>query len=224
MGVDVALSIRPITLRDLRGVARVHVVAFPESALTALGMESARRYYEWQLTGPHDVAALGVVQDGKMAAFCFGGVFRGALSGFLRKNRNYLAWRVTTRPWLLASPLFRERLAFGLRTLTVRRRKRRFPPAVEQAGHTSSKPAFSILAIAVHPACARMGFGRSLMDLMEDEARKRGFAMMRLTVSPENNGAVNFYERLGWSREPHGASWRGAMSKTLTLDGAPGSD
>lgn len=34
-------------------VAGVHVAAFPSSALTRLGSEAVRRYYLWQIEGPH---------------------------------------------------------------------------------------------------------------------------------------------------------------------------
>lgn len=71
---------------DLPAVAAIHVAAFPDSALTALGVEAVRRYYAWQLDGPHEVFALGVdaVQydnDGTIAnkqliGYCFAGGFR----------------------------------------------------------------------------------------------------------------------------------------------------
>src|SRR5687767_3624542 len=110
-------AVREITLVDLAAVAHVHLLAFPLTALSSLGPEAVRRYYHWQLTGPHDVIALCIVQDGELTAFCFGGVFRGALQGFLRRNRFYLGWRLITHPWLLSNKIVRQQIGVALRSI-----------------------------------------------------------------------------------------------------------
>jgi len=38
----------------LADVAKVHCRAFADAALTRLGCEAVRRYYLWQLEGPHE--------------------------------------------------------------------------------------------------------------------------------------------------------------------------
>jgi hypothetical protein len=38
---------------------------------------------------------------------------------------------------------------------------------------------------------------------------------MHLTVSPSNEKAIRFYEKLGWVRETDNGTWRGLMSKHL---------
>ena len=50
---------RSLELKDLQSIAILHQKAFQDSALTKLGLEPVRRYYEWQLTGPHDCYAIG---------------------------------------------------------------------------------------------------------------------------------------------------------------------
>ncbi len=205
-----ALAIRPLAAGDLPAAAALHLRAFPDSALTALGRESVRRYYDWQLTGPHEAIALGAFVDGALAGFFFGGLFRGAMSGFLRRNRRHLALRVATHPWLLANPLFRERLTSGLRIL------RRFSQPAAAPGPAAPKPRlFGILSIAVDPRLHGRGIGARLMQEAEACARQRNFPEMQLTVSPENSQAIRFYEGLGWRKEPPGPAWTGEMRKTL---------
>lgn len=207
-------EISPLTPGDLGRVAEIHFAAFPRSAMSALGIPALRRYYEWQLTGPHDAAALGVREGGELAAFCFGGVFRGAVAGFLRKNRGFLVLRVLSRPWLVANPLFRERLWLGV-TLPLRlRAEKAAPPPPPRA------PSFGILSIAVDPRFEGRGLGRVLMEEMESIARQRGFPAMNLTVDPENGRAVGFYERLGWRRDGAPAGWKGKMVKPLVSGSA----
>lgn len=203
-----APEIRRLAPSDLPEIARVHLAAFRTSALTSLGEEALRRYYAWLLTGPHDAAALGAFVGDRCVGFCVGGVFSGALSGYLAANRGYLVRRVLTRPWLLASPLVRERARIALRLL-LRRRRRPAAPAEPRT------PSFGVLALAVDPGLQRTGAGRLLMDSCDRIARERGFAEMDLTVHPENLAGVRFYEALGWRRVAGPSGWKGEMRKTL---------
>lgn len=198
-----------IVREDLPDVARIHILAFPGSALTALGDEAVRRYYLWQIDGPHDCTALKATVDGRLSGFCFGGVFRGALGGFLQAHRNYLALRVLTHPWLIANPLFRDRLLSGLRVL---RRRSTAPPAEKGPRQPDS---YAILSIAVDPAVRGAGIGRALMLAAESDAISRGFKRMHLTVDPSNTVAIRFYEGLGWRRLPAGEGWNGTMTREI---------
>lgn len=188
--------------------------AFPDSALTALGAEAVRRYYEWQLAGPHESTSLGIRISGEMAGFCIGGVFRGAMSGFLRKNRLYLILRVLSRPWLIGNTLFRDRLRSGVRLLGRRTAKPRAQHSAPQARPKS----YAILAIAVNPVFQGHGVGRSLMKEAELDALRRGFVRMHLTVSPGNSQAIGFYEGMGWIKSVSDSGWQGEMFKELVPD------
>src|SRR6266566_2622177 len=160
--------VRPISLRDLPSVARVHILAFPDSAMSLLGPGAVRRYYHWQLTGPHEAVALCIGEVGEVTAFGFGGIFRGALRGYLEKNLGYLLWRVISRPWVVFNPIVRKQIGAAVRSLNSR--PSASPPVavriVEMAPRT-----FGVLAIAVHPATAGKGQGQQLMKYLEDAAR-----------------------------------------------------
>jgi ribosomal protein S18 acetylase RimI-like enzyme len=201
------LTIAPVSQDDLDAVATVHDRAFRDSVITAFGHEAIRRYYAWLLDGPHDAALVGAWRDGRLVGFCAAGSFNGALSGFLRANRTYLALRMATHPWLITSPLVRERVSQGLRILL-----RRNEPAPAQP----STRRFGILAIATDPDVRGSGAGRALMAEAEDRARRLGHERVVLTVHPRNTRAIEFYERLGWTRRVSpGSPWAGAMDKSL---------
>ena len=207
-----ALTLKSLTHADLLEVARIHCAAFPASALTALGVEAVRRYYAWQLDGPHEVSAYAALRETQLVGFYFGGLFRGALSGFLANERRYLAWRLATHPWLMLNPLFRERLQTGWRAL---RKKWRSAPASTSAPKTAPPRQFGILAIAVHPATQGLGAGQLLMNHAESQARAQHYTEMQLSVLTDNQQAIRFYERLGWQRTFEGDTWKGNMIKTL---------
>ena len=200
---------------DLPRVSEIHLAAFPNSALTMLGAEAVRRYYEWLLTGPHECLALGASVKKDIRGFCFAGVFSGAMSGFLRRNRAFLFGRILSRPWLGMNPLVRERAAMGLRVL--RRLGRQPSNTPTAAALTVAKPVspFGILAIAVHPDSHGQGIGKALMFEAEHIARRRDFKEMQLTVEMSNHRAVSFYESLNWTKTLHQGAWHGEMRKAL---------
>ncbi len=199
--------VRRLEVDDLDAVVRIHMAAFPKSALTLLGAGAVRRYYTWQLLGPHDVTASGAFIGSNLVGYSFSGVFQGATSGFLKKNRWYLMIRVLSHPWLISNPLIRERLRLGARILGSK--KRAGKPAVDK------RRSFGILSIAVDPSVQGSGVGQMLMRNAETTARTLGFNQMHLTVNPENDQAVRFYEKLNWKKSPTVDGWTGSMRKAL---------
>lgn len=201
-----ALRIAPLSGADLPAVVALHTRAFPDAALTAFGPEALRRYYAWLLDGPHDAALTGAWQTTTLVGFCAAGIFRGAMSGFLRANRAYLAAHVLRHPRLALNPLVRDRIAAALR-ITLRFSR------LGRATAASGAPAFGILSIATDPTVRGAGIGRALMTDAESRARRDGHRRMTLTVHPDNARAVQFYEQLGWTRT--GEPWTGAMTREL---------
>lgn len=206
------MQIRTLTLEDLPKAALIHLSAFPKSALSLLGAEVVRRYYEWQLTGPHQCLAIGAVDDtGQIVGFCFGGIFHGALSGFVEKNKKYLVMQVLKRPWLLiTNPIFRDRVQIGARL-----RSHPNTPAHSSASATTPEPSFGILSIAVHASAQRQGIGQLLMHYSEAFAHEHGFRRMHLTVAVDNLQAIQFYQNEGWEKHLAGTTWKGSMIKCL---------
>lgn len=204
-------GVRVAVLReaDLPAVVPVHAAAFPDSAITAFGPEAIRRYYHWLLTGPHDAALTGAWQGERLVGFCAAGVFRGAMNGFLRANRTYLAWRIARHPGLALNPLIRDRLRSALK---ITWRYSRLGGA-----KSGTSPPFGVLSIATDPAVRGAGAGRALMLDAERRARAAGHERMVLTVHPDNARAVGFYAQLGWVRIPEAGSdaWAGRMERRL---------
>lgn len=190
----VSFEVEELGRRHLEDIARVHRAAFKRSALTYLGHRAVRRYYDWQMHGPHLSFALGCVVDQRLTAFCIGGTFSGSLSGFLRGNRTFLIACTVSRPWLWANPVIRDRVSVALRRKFRFSRQKR-PP------ESGLPPSFGILAIATDPAYEGHGIGTALMEVMEGMARSHGFRHMHLTVEPTNQRAIGFYRALGWSRD-----------------------
>jgi ribosomal protein S18 acetylase RimI-like enzyme len=202
------LRIAPARREDLDAIAALHARAFPDAAITAFGPEAVRRYYQWLLEGPHDAALMLAWRGDQLVGFCAAGWFRGAMRGFLRANRLYLAARVLRHPSLLRTELVRERIALAVRLTWRFSRARR-------SAEPQDVRRFGVLSIATHPEARGGGAGRALMREAEARARGEGYDSMILTVHPDNARAVTFYEQLGWERRG-GAPWTGMMEKRLT--------
>ena len=206
------IIVRPIGERDLDSIVDIHAAAFPAAALTAFGREAVRRQYRWYMLGPHDSVCLGAWLGDRLAGFCFSGVFRGATGGFIRKNKSYLMGQALRRPWLLWSPIVRDRTRQALRLLNPLRKRAVPKPDVPWWDQ------YGILAIAVDPSEEGKGVGRALMAQAETRARESGVPRMTLSVHPANTRAIRFYEGLGWTKWKREENWSGEMRKILDTE------
>jgi len=212
MLTDMSENIMQLDPRHLAAVSQVHSRAFPDSALTRLGHEAVRRYYEWQMQGPHEHHFIGVFDRNSLAGFAVGGTARAALAGFVARNKSFLITRVLLRPRLIVSVRGRKAIASALETLKRVRVQCKATPSPK----AESPRSFGILAIAVDPACQGRGMGLQLMERIEQIAREHHFARMHLTVGVNNVKAIRFYEKHGWTREGNPALWCGLMGKHLS--------
>jgi ribosomal protein S18 acetylase RimI-like enzyme len=171
-----------------------------------LGKQAAFRYYEWQFIGQVRAHHLGAWAGDDLVGFCICGEFHAALSGFLQRNKYFLTCCFIAKPWLLINPEIRTALQVAVRSLM---RRRKHSPV------TTAIPSFGILSLAVSPRSRRLGVGAQLMNKAEEIARIQGYRIMNLTVRPENQGAIEFYAKLGWHRDSAEAHWVGAMTKPL---------
>lgn len=193
--------IRKITDADFNDVVEVHIKAFPKSFLTKIGKGAVLRYYRWQYFGPHEHLFIIVELDGKIVGFCVGGVSRGALIGFLKKNMLYLFIKLTCQFWLLFNKEFFAKFKYALKLLM-----RKIFTSSENQSFSKSGKSFGILAICVIPDVQGKNVAKILMIEGENEALKSGFESMHLTVASDNFRAIRFYEKLGYVKVPEKCS------------------
>ena len=62
-----------------------------------------------------------------------------------------------------------------------------------------SKPGFNILALAVLPQTQGQGIGKTLLQGLEQEAKKRGYNFIRLNSADHRLDAHAFYEKVGYT-------------------------
>ena len=62
-----------------------------------------------------------------------------------------------------------------------------------------SKAGFNILALAVLPQAQGQGIGKSLLQGLDQEAKRRGYEFIRLNSADHRLGAHAFYEKVGYT-------------------------
>lgn len=216
-------GIAPLTLVDLDRVVKVHLAAFPESAMTLLGPKVVERYYRWQFIGAHPSPfAAGFHAEGHLIGFLVGGIRNDATSGFARRFLPTIVFSCIQRP-KGARALFGPELANVLRFMIRRDQATQSPPPAattryDESNKRSTKPDFAVLSIAVDPDNQGTGAATALITAAEVAAADRGFERMRLSVDVNNHRATRFYEREGWERViPESGQWEGKMIKVLTV-------
>ena len=181
------------------------MAVFPNSPITMLGGEAVRRFLDWQFIGPHSLSASGAFIENKCVGFYLGGIFRNPHTGFVHYNKTYLLWRVSTHPWLLANGIFRDAVKRGTRILQT-------PPFAESS---PGKRRFRLLVIAVNPQHQRAGVGELLMSDAVANAHKYSFDQMYVTLDPENQRLIQWFQKFGFQLTAFETSHTGQMTKTL---------
>ncbi|MEQ1761673.1 MAG: GNAT family N-acetyltransferase [Pyrinomonadaceae bacterium] len=197
---------------DLPKIAAVHMSSFPDSALTKLGASIVERYYLWHLTGPHKrVVATGAFIGDECVGFSFSGIFNGSVSGFIKKNKISLIKGVLMNPQHMLDPIYLGRIRTGVKLL--RRFSARNP--IASCRHKSETVHYGIVSIAVSRDHQKEGIGQILILDAQEQAIKFGHQMICLTVNPENEQAIRFYEKQNWQKMLQNGLWKGAMIKDL---------
>ena len=62
-----------------------------------------------------------------------------------------------------------------------------------------SKAGFNISGLAVSPQVQGQGIGKSLLQGLEEEAKRRGYEFIRLNSADHRLGAHAFYEKVGYT-------------------------
>ena len=192
-----AYVVLPLTERDLRAVAALHLAGFGATFfLTTLGGAVLAHYYRTFLDDPQGA---GFVCRERASGDVIG--FVCGTQDLRRHYRVFLQRRLLPAlPSLLAQALRHPRVVAGLlrriRTVGSAIRVRR--PAAHAGAPATALPSVHLLSMAVHPRHRGKGVGAMLVRAFTDEMARRGERRLMLGVRDDNTAARRLYERLGW--------------------------
>lgn len=201
-----AQSIRQAGAGDLPAIARIHCEAFPDTFLTALGVDFLGVYYRLVQDHPSGILLVHESSNGDS-----GGV-DGFVAGFTRPVEFYRAMKSTRSRMaacliraLLRKPWLAGRIVYHVWRLT-RGKSRSHPEECE------------LSSLAVQPRGWNRGIGRLLVQEFLDKAWSKGASCVYLLAEAERNSRVNlFYQRLGFELRECVEQYRGRLLNEYAL-------
>ena len=202
-----APRIRELRAEDAAAAAMLHEAELPHGFFPRLGVAFLQEYYRGFALSPH---AIGLVADRDAALV-------GLVVG-MTDRRQHFVWLLRHRAARLAvrallsllrrplslAPLFAARLRryarWVARTLTQ--------PAGGSAGD-APPPAAVLAHVAIAPHARSQGIGSALVDTFLEGSAAAGHASVRVTTLDGRDGAAEFYQRTGWTRQASSIDWDG---------------
>ncbi len=197
--MNAALRVAAATPAQVRAVVACHQAAFParefpDDTMPRLGAGFLAAHHRFYVDDPEGILLVALAgTPGEVAGFVLGGattVRRRFLARHLWRLAPALAWKVLTVPGVRRRALAALRVRFS-------------PPAAGPEAESAppvppaGKWAF-LYFLATDPRFQGRGAGRLLLQGFEDECRRRGCVVMRLTTGVGNIVAAELYKKCGW--------------------------
>ncbi len=197
-------TLRRLSQDDIPAIVEMHLLGFPNSAMSLLGAPVLRRFYEWLFDAEHRSSIVGVEHKGKLVSFNFGGKYNAVGGGFIIKNMGLIFPRLLFRPWLLFHPEFRKPIKV-FRDIVYRRVLRVRPSSADSTVYYNT---FGFISQSVHPEYRGKGIARMQMEYQEVAAIKMGFKRLNGTIRLDNEASIKSFEALGYKVEyKEGVKW-----------------
>ncbi len=186
---------------EIKEIADCHILCFPDSLSSKLGMRYVAKSYDWFLAA--DNRFLLHVTDGKsIIGFCGGFIPQfngdGSVSGMMQHAMKEAATGMLRKPWLFFNKeiirfyplIFKNIFKVVFKSKTKKRQTGFSNEVIEKRT--------GLVAIGVHPAYRGKGIFEILMAGFEKKATEHGTNKITLSVKNDNERAINAYKKIGW--------------------------
>jgi len=194
-------GVRQLRAGDVAGAASLHCRVFPDYFSTHMGQRFVERFYAEFVGGGNNYGFV-AVSDGELAGVVVGTADSTDFYGRLYR-RHFpglalaLAGRVIVDPYIrrhLSSRMGHIRLA--LRSILARNRR----VSVASVPADPDQVPARLLSICVELGVRGSGLAEKLVDRYCDALWEDGWERVGLSVRPDNQRAIAFYEKTGWQR------------------------
>jgi len=188
----------------LRKVAHCHILSFPESISSLLGINYVAKMFEWYLVSSNRFL-FHIEIKGEIIGYC-GGYMRlnepyGSSSGMTQHAFREGIMSLLSHPWIILNPKVIKNIFFLTRNIYYKF----FPevsPIMENTtidNNSRIKNLTGLVVIGVNPKFHGKGFGSVLLKEFERRAIQLNSGGMSLVVESGNSAAIRAYVRNGWS-------------------------
>ena len=195
-----SLNVSEMDERHLPSLVDAHETCFPGYFLTNLGSPFLAAYYRNYLESEAGFGTVIEDDDGTVLAFATGTSDLSGQDARLVKQRFALiAWSVA-KGTLTSNALRRQ----------LRKRVTRFTPVLQRLARGARKsppsaptriPAVTLTSIGVLPSLRGSGLSSQAVEAFEEQAHERGYRRVRASTGLDNERAIAFYRKIGWSVE-----------------------
>lgn len=178
------MEIRVADIKDLNQIVALHIQAFPNFFLTAMGNSFVKEYYKAVLEFSENISLV-AIQDEKILGFVVGFGNPVAFYHFYNARRLRLIPIIILA--LIKRPQLFQRILLNFQRIS----------SVQ-----GLKSDVELSSIGVDSSMTKTGIGKSLIKYFLQLARERGYRSVYLTTDAEKNDSVNsFYIKQGFTLE-----------------------
>ncbi len=188
---------------DLEKIAKCHILAFPRSLSSKMGLKYLKKMIGWYLTDENKFL-FHLEDNNKCVGYCAGLINDGTLptgsaSGMIQHTFNEAIIALLFRPWLIFHKEILSKHKLIIRN--VRRRFNKTPVSKKTAENSITKvqkKVAGLVVIGVSEEYQGHGYGSMLLKEFENKVKKLNLKEMALTVRSNNEPAIRAYEKNGW--------------------------
>ena len=177
------VTIHKASAKEIDAIVSIHEQAFPSFFLTKLGTGFLKLYYK-SVMNHKDGVLLVCMMDDTPIGLCAGTILSAGFNIKLIKS-NLMQFGYESLKLLYTNP---KSLIHLMKNMSK-----------EDASVGDKGNYAELLSIAVDPKQQRSGGGRAMLQVLENEVKKRGSKEISLTTDyDDNEKAVRFYKSLGY--------------------------
>lgn len=191
------MTIRQATYDDLGEIAKVHAQCFPRHLSTRIGSSNdcylLSRFYKEFIDDSPELFVVAADDSRKIVGFCMGYYFdkSGQQSNYIRHNRARVLTRIA---WLL---LKGDRLAWA--KLKLRFKKPHYEILDHSIDDIQKNEKGDLLSICTLAEYRGKGYAQRMIEEYLHRMKQNGRKICLLSLSVNNNRALRFYERNGFT-------------------------
>lgn len=178
------VTIRKANINDVNRIVDIHLEAFENFFLTSLGREFLRFYYKCFINSSETVTLIAENDKGIVGFSASTSICRGFNSRLIKNN--LIGFMLLSLKLLLTTPKSLIRLTSNL--------------TKKSDSFNDDEDYAELYSIGVDPSFQKLGAGRKLISLTEEELKKMGVSKLSLTTDYDDNvDVISFYKGCGFN-------------------------
>jgi GNAT superfamily N-acetyltransferase len=193
---------------NLNDIASCHIIAFPDSLSSKMGINFVSNMMRWYLSSPNKFLFY-IVEKNSIIGYCGGHLqdgidAYGASSGMTQFGFSSAIIAILKKPLLLFHPELMKRYPFIFINIARKLGLKKDKPLAQIIVEYNKQPlSTGLVVIGVLPKFQKKGIGAALLNEFENKSKLLGASKILLSVNKKNKNAINAYlnNKFDYSKE-----------------------